>query len=61
MLTRDLSLVFGLHADVHNAVMYVGYAFVNTTSIEGATKAMNALQGTRLHGQELKISFGKDR
>mmetsp|Transcript_34426 Transcript_34426/g.77812 ORF Transcript_34426/g.77812 Transcript_34426/m.77812 type:complete len:603 (+) Transcript_34426:356-2164(+) len=37
------------------------YCFVNTNSVEGAVKAMAALQGSRLHGNEITINFAKDK
>lgn len=61
LFVRDLRLVFGLHADVHSVILHGGFCFVNTLSVEGATKAMHALQGTRLNGVEMKINYAKDK
>jgi hypothetical protein len=56
-------VVFGLHAEVHSVIMMSDgrFCFINTTSIEGATKAMGALQGSRVNGSEIKINFAKDK
>ena len=56
-------MVFGLHAEVHSvSMMSEGrFCFVNTTSVEGASKAMSALQGSRINGAEIKINFAKDK
>jgi RNA recognition motif-containing protein len=41
--------------------MMQGFCFVNTLSVEGAMRAMAALQGSRLHGNIIRINFAKDK
>jgi RNA recognition motif-containing protein len=60
-VNRDLQVVFGLHCEVHSVVMMKGFCFVNTASVEGATKALHALQGSRILGNEVKVNYAKDK
>jgi len=60
--TREqVQATFAQYVEVREVIMKEGYCFVNTVSVEGATAAMENLQGSVLNGGYISINYAKDR
>lgn len=57
---EEIEEFFNKHCEVTEVVLKNGFAFVNTSSINEATNAMNTLQGSDFMGSPLTINYAKD-
>uniref|UniRef100_A0A7S2BS43 RRM domain-containing protein n=1 Tax=Octactis speculum TaxID=3111310 RepID=A0A7S2BS43_9STRA len=57
----DLRTLFGKHCVVTDVIMKDGYAFINTSSVEGAMEARQKLHKTMIGKSEIRVNLAREK